>query len=179
MTNENGNWKVDTWSETLREARFGQCGLSLGDEIVVIGGKNGGIIDSVEIINMATKTHTPVSGASQPHKRWGSLCLPFHDTVMMMGGMDAMFMPHSNVDMFDPRTLTWTSGVSLPWAQSGALGAIVNGGPTVFGGMGLIDFHTEVATFDNNKWTVWESQLETSRISGLALSIPSDIFDVC
>ena len=30
---------MDTWSKTLREARFGQCGLSIGDEIIVIGGK--------------------------------------------------------------------------------------------------------------------------------------------
>ena len=176
---EDGIWRVDTWNETLKEARFGQCGLSIGDEIVVIGGKDGGIIDSLEIINMVSKTLTPVTGVTQPHKRWGSLCLAYRDQVMMMGGMDAMFMPHSNVDMFDPQTLSWSSGLSLPWAQSGALGAIVNGGPTIFGGMGLIDFHTEVATFDNHKWTLWDSQLESARISGLALSVPSDMFDVC
>ena len=179
---EQGVWGVEQWSESLRDPRFGHCGASLGDQIVIMGGKHEqhGIVETIEVINMTSRTFSPQTSVTTPHKRWGALCLPSKDKVMVMGGMDAMFLPHSSVDVFDPSSETWSRDTSLPWPQSGALGAVTEEGPTLFSGMGTLQFKTEVASYGHNgQWSVWETQLTSSRISGIAISVPSDIMDYC
>ena len=95
-----------------------------------------------------------------------------------MGGMDNLFMSHANMDILHPSTFSWSQGPKLPWAQSGALGTVMGGAPTLFGGFGM-GFRRGVASFRDGVWEQWGGVLDSSRVSGLAVSVPQDMFDYC
>ena len=92
--------------------------------------------------------------------------------------MDDLFLPHANTDVLDLATMSWREGARLPWLQSGGLGAVVGGEPTVFGGFG-VGYKRGVASLRVGGWERWSHSLDSSRVSGLAVSVPEDMFDYC
>lgn len=114
--------------------------------------------------------------------RWGALCLPNDNgNVMVMGGLDPFFVPHSNVDILDVSDMRWSKGPSLAWPQSGAVGMITSRGATIFSGYSGLGMERHIATLDQDTytWHKWDQTLQVSRISGAAVAIPSDAYDIC
>ena len=119
-----------------------------------------------------------------PHKRWGGNCFTIKDDkgselVHLSGGMDPLFLPHSNTDILDPLTLQWSKGPPLPQALTGAEGVLLEDTPTLFGGFNGIGFSKKVNSFTEGGWESLKFQMDSSRISGLAVAVPSNVFDLC
>ena len=136
------------------------------------------------MLNLESETISLIKDVTTPHKRWGGKCFtqPGKDgieTILMTGGMDQFFVPHANMDMLNPNTFEWTVGPKLPTAHSGAEGAVIKGGPTLFGGFNGLAFTRHVSTFKDGIWETWTENMESSRISGLAVSVPQDLFLEC
>ena len=154
-----------------------------GSQVFIIGGfAADGIVESVEVLDLKTETISLVDGVTTPHKRWGGKCFTQPDIdggsiILMTGGMDQFFFPHANTDILDPVTMEWTKGPTMPRAHSGAEGAFISGGPTLFGGFNGLGFTREIYTFYNGIWNVWPDTMESSRISGLAVNVPKNLFD--
>ena len=150
------------------------------DKIVVIGGHSEAIVESVEVLNISNNTMEESSGLRTPRARWGLSCVARDRRVLVLGGMDSYFLPHNNLDILDLETGTWSQGPPLPWAQSGASLTVMEGGPTLFSGMGLLGFSTRVASLDSlGHWRGWTDHLRPPRVSGLGVAIPSDLFHNC
>ena len=98
---------------------------------------------------------------------------------MLTGGMDQLFLPHANTDILDTKTNQWTEGPSIPRPLAGGEGAILGRAPTIFGGFSGLGLTKEIVSFNSNHWETWKEKLESSRISGLAVSVPEDLFDQC
>ena len=148
------------------------------------GNADDGIVESVELFDLKTGTITLLEGITTPKKRWGGTCFSFsgqdgREQILMTGGMDQLFLPHANTDIFDPLSFEWGQGPSLPHAQAGAEGAILDGAPVLFGGFYGVAFRKDILTFDGERWVAMSHKLESSRISGLAVSIPEDIYKFC
>ena len=165
----------------LREARYGHCATLVGeDRIVVIGGHSEAIVESVEILNISNNTLEDSSHLRSPRARWGVNCVAEERRVLVLGGMDSYFLPHNSLDILDLETSTWSRGPALPWAESGASLTVMEGGPTLFSGMGLLGFSSRVASLDNRgHWRGWSQHLHRPRVSGLGVAVPSDLFHIC
>jgi len=182
----NGEYKW-RYGPQLHEARYSHCGSLIEDtsQVFIIGGHAmDGIVESVEVLDLETETVSLVKDVTTPHKRWGGKCFtqPGEDgieNILMTGGMDQFFVPHANMDMFNPYTLEWREGPKLPAAHSGAEGAVIKGGPTLFGGFNGLSFTKHVSTFKDGIWETWAENMDSSRISGLAVSVPEDLFAQC
>ena len=92
--------------------------------------------------------------------------------------MDNLMVSHAQSWLLEPNTASWEAGPRLAWAAAGALGAVLAGRPTVFGGFGL-GYRRGVASYSGAEWKAWQQQLGSSRVSGLALTIPSDFKQFC
>ena len=175
----NGSFALDDELE-VSFARFGHCGATIDNKIVIVGGQNDGIVEMVEVIDMDMRTVEWSEEWSPPHRRWGSLCLPYNDQMMMMmGGMDDFFLPHNTVDILDLTSMTWSPGPRLPWSQSGGSGSVTSGGPTLFSGYSLQGYQRHVTSLSSGGWVTWDQRLDSARVSGAAVTVPSDIMDVC
>ena len=164
----------------LNEARYGHCAALVEDNIVIIGGHSDKIVESVEIINIANRTVELAADLVTPSPRWGLSCTAQGGKVMVMGGMDPYFLPHNNLDILHLQTRTWTRGPALPWPQSGASLSVMGEGPTLFSGMGLLEFSREVATLlPSGEWRGWTSRLDRARVSSIGVAVPSDMFQAC
>jgi len=180
MSLEDGIWSWRNGPQ-LNIGRYGHCAALIKEsQIFIIGGHEGeNIVESIEMFDIATETITLLSDISTPSKRWGTMCLTSpEDDILLMGGMDAFFIPHANMDAFHTSSFTWSAGPKLPWAQSGGLGSILGGSPTLFGGYGM-GFRKVVASFKDGSWETWSDSLNKARVSGLAVSVPLDLFDYC
>ena len=147
---------------------------------MVIGGHSEAIIESVEILNLSNNTIEDSSDLRTPKPRWGLSCTAQGSSVLVMGGMDSYFLPHNNLDILELDTRTWSSGPSLPWAESGASLTVMEAGPTLFSGMGVLGFSRRVASLHTSgQWRDWTDQLERPRVSSIGVALPSDLFNTC
>ena len=137
-------------------------------------------MESVEVLDLLSGSISLVNGVTTPHKRWGGTCFTMPGPhIMITGGMDQLFLPHANTDLLNTVTQEWTEGPSFPHPIAGGEGAILGGSPTIFGGFSGLGLSKEVASFDENIWDTRTEKLDSSRISGLAVSVPDDIFAQC
>ena len=176
----NGSWSVSQEFQ-LKDARYGHCAALVGeDKIVVIGGHSEAIVETVEILNISNNTAEDCSDLRTPSARWGLTCTALGRSVLVLGGMDSYFLPHNSLDILDLETSTWSRGPALPWAESGASLTVMEGGPTLFSGMGLLGFSSRVASLDSRgHWRGWTQHLHRPRVSGLGVAVPSDLFHIC
>ena len=147
---------------------------------MVIGGHSEAIIDSVEILNISNNTMEDSSDLRTPRARWGLTCTAQGSKVLVLGGMDSFLLPHNNLDILDLETRTWSHGPQLPWSESGASLTVMEAGPTLFSGMGLLGFSRRVATLHTSgQWRGWTEELERPRVSSVGVAVPSDLFHTC
>ena len=146
----------------------------------MIGGHSEAILDTVEILNIRNNTLEDSSDLRTPTARWGLTCTGQGRKVLVLGGMDSYFLPHNNLDILDLDTMTWSHGPPLPWSESGASLTVMEAGPTLFSGMGLVGFSRRVATLQaSGHWRGWTEQLERPRVSSIGVAVPSDLFHNC
>ena len=147
---------------------------------MVIGGHSEAIVETVEILNISNNTAEDCSDLRTPSARWGLTCTALGRSVLVLGGMDSYFLPHNNLDILDLDTRTWSRGPSLPWPESGASLTVMEAGPTLFSGMGLLGFSRRVASLNTSgQWRDWPEQLERPRVSSIGVALPSDLFNTC
>ena len=131
-------------------------------------------------INISNNTMEDSSGLRTPSARWGLSCVARGRRVLVLGGMDSYFLPHNNLDILELDSGTWSQGPPLPWAQSGASLTVMEGGPTLFSGMGLLGFSRRVSSLHTSgQWREWTDQLERPRVSSIGVALPSDLFATC
>lgn len=175
-----GDWVIEE-TAPLHEARFGSCGAVVGDKLYVIGGRSDQVLQTVEVVDVVTRTVQMEDAWVTPHPRWGAACLPHVSGLMMVGGMDAMFLPHSSVEILDLVTMSWSPGPPLPRAQSGGGEAVTGQGPTIYSGFSMTQGYTTsvVSMSEAGDWVTWGSSMETARVSGASVSVPEDMFENC
>ena len=170
--------------------------------MLVVGGRDDqGIVDSVEVIDLSSGQVRPhlagpvdvlsildqgepgvqvsevvTSGGHTP--LWGGNCWVQPEGVLVAGGMDTLFLPHASAHLLTWPGLEWREAVDLPWAASGALSSSLGARPTLYGGFGL-GYRRGVAALQPSG--VWRDlgRLGAARVSGLAVSLPSDLWDTC
>lgn len=182
-------WRL---APSLIQPRYGHCGVwhSQTGRIVIAGGHDdAGVMRSIERINPEDETVELMEDEETPRPRWGGTCQTVQDDpanenspILLMGGMDEFFLPHPDLDIYRPG-LGSEVGPELPWGAAGALGVPLEGANTLFGGFSLAGFQRGIASINlaegDKEWTVWSTRLSGSRVSGLALAVPEDLFDYC
>ena len=121
-----------------------------------------------------TSTHLPLM--------WGSTCWPHGKGVLLAGGMNSFFMPRPYTFHLSYPGLEWTPGPQLPWSSSGALGASMGPGglPMLWGGYG-IGYHLQdvLRLGQGLDWQELDTELDHSRVSGISVTVPSDLWAGC
>ena len=92
--------------------------------------------------------------------------------------MDSLFLSHASAFLLTWPGLEWREAVDLPWAASGALSSSLGARPTLYGGFGL-GYRRGVAALQPSGEWMDMGKLEASRVSGLAVAVPSDLWDIC
>jgi len=170
------------WSQgpALNKARYGHCAMQMEDgQVLVVGGHDDqGVLDAVELINLTSSevTEMPTTGSHNP--LWGGSCWLQDGSLLVGGGMDGLFISHANAYSLTYPALNWQEAAPLPWTASGALTASPAGLPTLYGGFGL-GYRRGVAVLEQGGEWVEKGKLGHSRVSGLSIAIPKDLWDAC
>ena len=113
---------------------------------------------------------------------WGGTCWPTDSGLLLAGGMDELFLSSPSTFLLSYPGLQWAPGPYLPRAASGALGANMGpqGSPMLWGGYGVGFYHRDVlGLVDGEGWQEVDTRLDNSRVSGLAVTVPSDLWTSC
>lgn len=171
--------------QDLFTGRYGHCAVyhqQLKKIVVMAGRNNDEVLSSVEMIDPVTETIEEAAW-NLSLSRWGLTCQYVTDStnegqIAVMGGMDSYFIPHSDFSLIKIGQVT-TNSQSLPWSASGHIGVPVAGFPTFAGGFSLLGFQRRIASFQDGSWKILDTQLSSSRVSGLAISVPQDFLQYC
>ena len=165
----------------------------MGDAMMVLGGHDDHDVvpmNSGEVLfpgkNQVPKHHasslslrwTEMLTTGKPHPHWGGPCWYHGDTVLVAGGMDAFFTVHRSYSSLSYPAMEWTEGPALPWAMAGAPWSELGGTPTFYGGFGM-GFQRAVVSLKDGQWVETGDMLAHSRVSGLSLTVPEDLWAEC
>lgn len=172
--------------EGLVSARYGHCAVyhHSTNRIVIIGGRNNDEVHrSMEVLDPVNGTVEVVPDWTTPTSRWGHNCQYYEDIegqpkIALMGGMDSYFIPHS--DAFSINLGNEAEKLpELPWSSAGCVGVALNGNPTIIGGFSLLGFKHGITSWEQDNWITWDTEITSSRVSGLAIAVPRDLLDYC
>lgn len=106
-----------------------------GGRVLIVGGRNsGGVLDGVELYDVARGRWADIGSLNQPRFGHTTTLLP-SGRVLVAGGYDASGAPLQSAELYDPVTRQWTSTANMAAARSNHTATVLPSGKVfVFGG---------------------------------------------
>eukprot|EP00540_Astrosyne_radiata_P003442 CAMPEP_0116868934 /NCGR_PEP_ID=MMETSP0418-20121206/27478_1 /TAXON_ID=1158023 /ORGANISM="Astrosyne radiata, Strain 13vi08-1A" /LENGTH=499 /DNA_ID=CAMNT_0004504971 /DNA_START=59 /DNA_END=1559 /DNA_ORIENTATION=- len=125
--------------------------VTIGTNVLVIGGFNGNYLNRVEMLDLKTQTWTTLP--SMKTKREGCCAGVIDDHVIVVGGHNGS-SSQSTAELYDPTTQQWTDLPNMSYRHHYGAMVVVEMKAYIFGGGNR---HVEVFDFETRQWNTLPS----------------------